>query len=292
LDPQPGNVLMDASDLIIAPASWVADNSVAILSAIGVLIAGWILARVASRAIRNLLPRAYGVDKNFAPLLAQAARYGIVIFALVTAASFLGVPNTSIIAILGAMGLAVALALQNTLSNIAAGIMLIWLRPIAVGEYIVGDGVAGVVVEIGLFGTRLRSTSGLYIFTPNLKLWNGAITNHSREPRRRIEVTITAPDTVNIASVRKMLLKLATSEKRIFTDPPPDVHVVSFTGDNVTVQLRAWVPTPEYNAVLRDTTEKAKNAMKKELAAGEKAEVATAADPHTLKPGEQTPDLS
>src|SRR5690606_5391802 len=133
-----------------------------------------------------------------------------------------------------AAGLAIALALQNTLANIAAGIMLIWLRPIAVGEYIVGDGVAGVVVEIGLFGTRLRSTTGLYIFTPNLKLWNGAITNHSREPRRRIEVSVTAPDTINVATVRKLLLKIATADKRIYTDPPPDAHVASFTGDNVT----------------------------------------------------------
>ena len=191
----PQKALMQASDLIFVPAAWLAANSVAILSAIAVLVAGWILARLAYRAIKNLLPRAYGVDKNFAPLLAQAARYGIVIFAIMTAASFIGVPNTSIIAILGAMGLAVALALQNTLSNIAAGIMLIWLRPISIGEYIVGDGVAGVVVEIGLFGTRLRSTSGLYIFTPNLKLWNGAITNHSREPRRRIEINFTVPET-------------------------------------------------------------------------------------------------
>ena len=279
----PQKALMQASDLVFVPAAWLAANAVAILSAVAVLVAGWILARLAYRAIKNLLPRAYGVDKNFAPLLAQAARYGIVIFAIMTAASFIGVPNTSIIAILGAMGLAVALALQNTLSNIAAGIMLIWLRPISIGEYIVGDGVAGVVVEIGLFGTRLRSTSGLYIFTPNLKLWNGAITNHSREPRRRIEINFTVPETINIGRARKAVLAIAGRDKTVLPDPPATVHVDSFAGDKIILQLRAWVPTPHYLETLRSLAEASKVALNREIAKGDeggKAEVAVAADPH------------
>jgi small conductance mechanosensitive channel len=282
---------MEAQQIVTAPYNWFVANWAALLFALLSLVIGWLVARLVYRLIGRLLPQTYGVSRNFAPLLAQAARYGIIIFAVVTALSFLGVPTTSLLGVLAAAGLAIALALQNTLANIAAGIMLIWLRPIAVGEYIVGNGVAGVVVEIGLFGTRLRSTSGLYIFTPNLQLWNGAITNHSREPRRRIEVSVTAPDTVNVATVRKLLLKIATADRRIYPDPPPDVHVVSFTGDNVTLQLRAWAPTPEYLPVLRDITEKAKAAMKKQLSEGEKAEVATIADPHTTQPHEQTPDL-
>ena len=166
---------MTNSEFLTAPLAWLGDNAISLLTAAAILVLGWYLARLASRAIRELLPRAYGVDKNFAPLLSQVARYGIIIFALVTALNLLGVSNASILAVLGAAGLAIALALQGTLANIAAGIMLIWLRPIAIGEFIQGDGVAGVVVEIGLFGTRLRSSSGLYIFTPNQKLWASAI---------------------------------------------------------------------------------------------------------------------
>ena len=284
---------MPIDDLVTVPAGWFADNGVALAGALAVLVSGWYVSRWVARVIRGLLPRAYGVDKNFAPLLSQAARYGILIFAVVTALSLVGVSSASIYAVLGAAGLAVALGLQNTLSNIAAGIMLIWLRPIAIGEYIVGDGVAGVVVEIGLFGTRLRSTSGLYIFTPNQKLWNSAITNHSREPRRRIDVNITVPDTINVAQARKAMLKIATADKRVQVDPPPTVHVESFTGDKIVLQLRAWVPTPEYLVALRDTTEKSKAAINRMLSeGGEHAEVAVAADPHTQHPGEQTPDLS
>jgi len=273
--------------------AWFNANGLAYLAALATLVIGWYVSRATSRLIRNLLPQAYGIDRNFAPLLAQAARYGIAVFALVTALSFVGVPSASIFAVLGAAGLAVALALQNTLANIAAGIMLVWLRPIAIGEYIVGDGVAGVVVEIGLFATRLRSTSGLYIFTPNQKLWNGAITNHSREPRRRIDVNVSIPDTADVGQARRALLRFATSDKRVQSDPPPSVHVEAFVGDRIVLQLRAWVPTPDYLDALRDTTEKAKIAINRLLAnSNEQAQVELAIDPHTANAADQTPNLS
>jgi small conductance mechanosensitive channel len=272
---------------------WLIANAGGVIAAVITLAVGLYLSRFLSRLVRQLLPRAYGVDKNFAPLLSQVARYGIVIITIVTALGFLGVSSASIYAVLGAAGLAIALALQNTLANIAAGIMLIWLRPIAIGEYVTGDGVAGVVVEIGLFGTRLRSTSGLYIFTPNQKLWNSAITNHSREPRRRIDVNITVPDTINVATARNTMLRIAAADKRVQVDPPPTVHVDSFVGDKIVLQLRAWVPTPDYLNTLRDLTEQVKSAINKTLAAGgQHVEIGLAVDPHTQAPGEQTPDLS
>ena len=226
------------------------------------------------------------MDKNFAPLLSQVARYGIIIFAIVTALNFLGVSNTSILAVLGAAGLAIALALQGTLANIAAGIMLIWLRPIAIGEFIQGDGVAGVVVEIGLFGTRLRSSSGLYVFTPNQKLWSSAITNHSREPHRRIDVNVSVPDTIDIAKARKILLRIASAEKRVLVDPVPSVHVDSFSGSAVNMQLRAWVATPDYLPTLYALTEEAKIALNRELSGSDadKSNISVGAQSGQSKP--------
>jgi small conductance mechanosensitive channel len=280
------------ADLTATLLDWLRAIGLPLLAAGVTLVIGWYLSRTTSRLIRRLLPRAYGIDKNFLPLLSQAARYGIMVFALVTALSFVGVPIASIYAVLGAAGLAIALALQNTLANIAAGIMLVWLRPIAIGEYIVGDGVAGVVVEIGLFGTRLRSTSGLYIFTPNLKLWNSAITNHSREPRRRIDVNISIPDSADVGAARRAILDVATSDTRVQLDPAPTVHVETFAGDKIVLQLRAWVATPNYLDALRDTTEQAKLAINRQLAgSASHAEVVPAADPHTMMPAEQTPNL-
>jgi small conductance mechanosensitive channel len=283
---------MQPADLLFVPYNWIVANYASIAAAVMALVVGWYFAYFVYRLIGRRLPARFGGSRNIAPLLAQSARYAILIFAIVTALGFLGVPSGSLYAVLAAGGLAIALALQNTLANIAAGIMLIWLRPVAVGEYIVGDGVAGVVVEIGLFATRLRSTSGLYVFTPNLKLWNGAITNHSREPRRRIEVSLTVPDTININRIRHLLLEIADDDSRIFKDPAPDVHVVTFGSDNVTMALRAWTSTPDYLPVLRNVTEKAKNAVKSELSEGDRAEVGVAADPHTAGQQQQTPDLT
>lgn len=271
---------MQLPNILVVPLDWIYGNFLSLLGAIAVLVIGWHLARIAARAIKRFLPLANGVDRNFAPLLSQAARYAIIIFAVVTALNLLGVANNSILTVLGAAGLAVALALQGTLSNIAAGIMLIWLRPIAIGEFITGDGVAGVVVEIGLFGTRLRSTSGLYIFTPNQKLWASAITNHSREPRRRIDVNVSVPETIDIPKSRRILLRVASRDKRVLVDPVPTVHVESFAGSAVNMQLRAWVLTPDYLPVLYGLTEECKLALDHELSgsAEDKSNITVAPD--------------
>ncbi len=264
------------------------------LAAVVTLVIGFMLARIAQRALLQFLPRAGGSSVTIAPLAGQAVRYAIIVFAIITALGFMGVPSASIFAIVGAASLALALALQNTLSNVAAGIMLAWIRPIAVGDYITGDGVEGIVIEIGLFGTRLRSTSGLFVFTNNNKLWNGAITNHSREPRRRIDVNVTMPDTANIARMRKALLGIAAKDKRVLAEPAPAVIVDSFGTNTVSLQMRFWVATPDYRSALRDLTEATKLGVNKVLAAGDggTAEVTEAEDPHVAHSGAKTPDLS
>jgi small conductance mechanosensitive channel len=280
---------MTISEFLMIPVAWLTVNGLSLLVAVATVVAGWYIASLAARTIKRLMPLAYGIDKNFAPLLSQAARYAIIIFAVVTALGMLGVSNTSIIAVLGAGGLAIALALQNTLANIAAGIMLVWLRPIAIGEFIQGDGVAGVVVEIGLFGTRLRSSSGLYVFTPNQKLWASAITNHSREPRRRIDVNVSVPDSIDIAKSRTILLRIAGSDKRVLADPIPNVHVDSFSGAAVNLQLRAWVATPDYLETLYALTEEAKIALNRELTGtkADKAGISVTPDPSNPSPETQ-----
>jgi small conductance mechanosensitive channel len=273
------------------PATWTG-LIMPVLGAIAAVILGFIIGRVAQHAVRRWMPRTRSMA-TIAPLAGQAARYLILIFAIITALGFLGVPQASIFAVVGAASLALALSLQNTLSNVASGIMLAWIRPIAVGEYIKGDGVEGEVIEIGLFGTRLRSTTGVYVFTNNNRLWNGAITNHSREPRRRIDVNVTIPDTAHIAQVRKALLGVARKDKRVLPDPEAAVIVDSFNKDTVSLQMRLWVPTPEYRAALRDLTEHSKLAVNKLLEAGDGgvAEVTEAADPHVAQAGSSGPEM-
>ncbi|MEP7240378.1 MAG: mechanosensitive ion channel family protein [Devosia sp.] len=268
-------------NLPFVPPAWLS-VILPIAGAIVVVALGWILSRLAQRAIVHWVPRAGGGALTIAPLAGQAARYAILVVAIVTALSFVGVPTASILTVLGAASLAIALALQGTLSNIAAGIMLAWLRPISVGDYVVGDGVEGIVVEIGLFGTRLRSSSGLFVFTNNNRLWNGAITNHTREPRRRVNIKVTIPDTADLQRARETLLGLAAADTRVLRNVAPSVFVDSFGTNTVTLEMRVWVATPDYRDALRGLTEAAKFAINRMLAQGTGgvAEVKQAADPH------------
>src|SRR5690606_3730986 len=144
-----------------------------------ILMVGWFLSGFLSRGAGNLLPRTGRFDNTITPLVSQIVRYGVLVITFVIVLSQFGVRTASILAVLGAAGLAIALALQGTLSNIAAGVMLIWLRPFSVGEYVDAEGTAGTVVEIGLFGTRLRTYDGIYVFVPNSRLWDAKITNFS-----------------------------------------------------------------------------------------------------------------
>ena len=123
-------------------------------------------------------------------------------------------------------------------------------------------------------------------------MWNGAITNHSREPRRRIDVDVTIPDTANIAAVRKALLAVAGKDKRVLAEPAAIAFVSTFGATTVTLELRLWVPTPDYRAAQRDLKEAAKLAVNKLLAAKDEgvAQVSEAPDPHVAQSGARTPE--
>ncbi len=252
---------MDPTDIVLGPVQWLTANAGSLIAAFVILVVGLFVSGLVARTIVGASAGNVRMDRTFAPLLSQTARYGILIVAIIMALNMVGVPSTSIIAVLGAAGLAIALALQGTLTNIAAGIMLVWQRPVAVGEYVVGDGVEGEIVEIGLFGTRLRSASGLFLFTPNQKLWNGVITNHSREPNRRVQIDLTLPASANLARARGALLAAAAEEPHVLQQPAPTVHVATLTADNATLRLRAWVKTADYRAGLYAITERARSAI-------------------------------
>ena len=236
---------------------WLTANAVAIVTGLVILVAGWVLSRLASQALRQVLQGSRRFDKTIAPLLADLVRYAILLLAVIMALNQMGVQTTSILAVLGAAGLAIALALQGTLSNIAAGVMLIWLRPIATGEYIDTDEVAGTVVQIGLFATRLKSADGVYLFAPNSIIWNTRITNYSREKTRRLDLKVGIGYGDDISKARDVLMKIAKDE-RVMADPEPAVYVSNLGDSAVEMMLRLWVKTPDYWNVLFDFTERAK----------------------------------
>ena len=251
---------LDYSQFVSLSTVWVADNVTRLLTAGVILFVGFWLARMISRQARALLPRTRRVDTTLAPLVSQVVRYAIMIITVVIALSQFGIQTTSILAVLGAAGLAVALALQGTLSNIASGVMLIWLRPFNVGEVIEGEGITGTVLEIGLFATELRTYDGIFIFVPNSRLWDARITNYSRQPRRMVETKISISYEASLPKARQALLEVAKDE-RVLADPEPMVFVAALGASSVDLVLRSWVASGNWWRTNVDFQERAKLAF-------------------------------
>ena len=228
------------------------EYGVDIVGAIVLLIIGWTVAGWARRGVRHALERVPRMDETLKPFLAKLVWYVIMAFVLVAVLNQFGVQTTSVIAVLGAAGLAIGLALQGTLANVASGVMLLFLRPFNIGDYVDAGGIAGTVVEIGLFNTEIKTRKGLCLIVPNKIIWESPITNFSRNPTRRFDITvgISYGDEVNGAT--DLLMGLLTGDERILDDPEP-LAVVEELGDSaVIINLRAWTRAEDFWAAIWD----------------------------------------
>ncbi|MBB5189825.1 small-conductance mechanosensitive channel [Silvimonas terrae] len=213
-----------------------------------ILIVGWWLSNRISALVMRSLSRT-SADATIRPVLASIIEWSVRLLALTAALDRFGVRTTSIVAALGAAGLAIGLALQGTLQNIAAGFMILLLRPFKVGDYIEGAGViAGTVKEISLFYTRLNKADGQGMFVPNSQLWSSAITNYSANSTRRIEAHLVVPHT-EVANAIAHLRMLIDSDNRILTDPAPNVVVSDFTDVGTRITVYAWTQNADFLSV-------------------------------------------
>jgi len=232
-----------------------------VLGAILILIVGWTMSRLLGRWVRTLLTRTHRVDPTVVGFFSVFVRYAVLVVVAVMVLGQFGVQTASIITALGAAGLAIGLALQGTLQNIAAGIMLLVLRPFRVGEYIDAGSLSGTVEEIGLFATELKTLDGLYRMAPNSLLWNVPVTNYSRQAERRYDLVIGIGYEDDIDKAQSVLLDLARTDERILAAPEP-VAFVSELGDSaVSVTLRYWTRSADWWSTSRDMTKAAKIAF-------------------------------
>ena len=228
------------------------EYGVDIVGAIVLLIIGWTVAGWARRGIRHALERVPRMDETLKPFLAKLVWYVIMAFVLVAVLSQFGVQTTSVIAILGAAGLAIGLALQGTLANVASGVMLLFLRPFNIGDYVDAGGIAGTVVEIGLFNTEIKTRKGLCLIVPNKIIWESPITNFSRNPTRRFDITVGISYGDDVNGATDLLMGLLTGDERILADPEP-LAVVEELGDSaVIINLRAWTRAEDFWAAIWD----------------------------------------
>ena len=217
-----------------------------IIGAICILILGKIFVNWFARIINRGMERIPGLDPTLKPLILNIIRYSIYVFVVAAVLAQFGVQTASIITVLGAAGLAIGLALQGTLSNIASGVMLILLSPLKVGEYIDAEGVSGTVVEIGLFSTNLKTFDGIYVSVPNSTLWSSTIRNYSRFPTRRIDSVVGISYEDNVDNAIATLLELLESESRILASPSPKVLVDELADSSVNLKMRCWVASKDF----------------------------------------------
>lgn len=225
---------------------------------INILIAGLIifvgfwLAKLASKAITRIMNRR-NADAGLISFLSSGASLAIKVLIIITAINQMGIQTTSFIAVLGAAGLAVGMALQGTLSNLAGGVLILSLKPFKVGESIQVQGISGVVTQILIFNTVLRTSDNKEITIPNSKISNENITNLSRLKLRRIETYVKLNFGENIELFSEIALKIMNEDKRIHQKPEAPTVVIESISEGVLVFLiRAWTDTAINSAVLFD----------------------------------------
>ena len=231
-------------------------------AAIAIIIVGWIAARALAGLTRRLLSKRTQIDATIKPVFVSLVRYAVLMIAFIAAIAQIGIATTSILAVLGAAGLAIGLALQGTLSNVAAGVMLLLLRPLRVSEYIESDGgIAGTVREVGLFSTLLHSPDGLALFVPNAKLWGTTIKNYSRLGRRLLSLDVRIAYESDIDAATQILFAIAKNDFRVLSETEPSIIVSNVTDGTVTLTLQAWAMASDFVAALSDLRRAAKLAL-------------------------------
>lgn len=237
---------------------WLRMNIMDIAGGIAVLVIGILIGSLIARWIRRGLAHTSRVDVSVAKVIANAVKYTIWSVVLLTVLTQFGVETTSIIAALGGLALAVGLALQGTLSNVASGVMIMIQRPFRVGEVINVGAITGTVDEIGLFTTQLKQPDGVFVMMPNNELWSQPIINFTRHPTRRFELVVGIGYGDNMKEARETLLELANADERVLSDPEPLAFVGSLGDSSVGIGLRVWCETSDYWQVSWDLTEAAK----------------------------------
>jgi small conductance mechanosensitive channel len=228
------------------------------IAAIAIFIIGRWIAKLVRRAVSRVMEKA-DVEPIIIGFVSSIAYIALLAFVVVAALGQLGIQTTSFIAILGAAGLAIGLALQGSLANFAAGFLMIIFRPFKVGDFIEGAGVAGVVREIQVFTTTLKTPDNKTIIIPNAKLSGDNIINFSAEATRRVDMTVGVAYNADLAKVKDVLNDIISKDGRILADPAPQVVVAELADSSVNFVVRVWTNTGDFWGVKCDTTEAIKN---------------------------------
>jgi small conductance mechanosensitive channel len=232
------------------------------LAALAIFIIGRIVAQALTRWFQRF-GSGVNLDPTLSRFLGNMLYTVLLVFVVLTAISTLGVPTTNFLAIVGAAGLAIGLALKDSLANFSSGVMLVFFRPFKVGDQIDAAGASGVVESIRIFNVVLKTPDNRIVTVPNSLIYGGTITNYNAEATRRVDLTIAIGYEADIAQARSVIEAVAAADARIAREPAPEVAVQDVLAMAVTLAVRVWVASGDYAAVRSDLLERVKRVLDK-----------------------------
>lgn len=232
-----------------------------VVYAVVILAVGMWVSFAVSRVIRRQALKRERVDTTLGNFIADIVRYVLMAIVLIAVLQRFGVQTASLVAVLGAATLAIGLALQGTLSNVAGGVMIIFLRPYRIGDYVVIAGAEGIVEDVNIFFTTLRSLESSRILVPNREVWNTAMTNFSIQGRKRCVIVFSVGYEDDLDHVFEVLRRVMTDDPRAMAEPEPWFGVVQHADSAVNVSARVWTATADYWPYRTDMLKRVKQAF-------------------------------
>ena len=240
------DTMSQLEDLDVILAEQVVPYALNVMGAVLILIVGWLIAGWVGKRIRRVCEDSNRLDQTLTPLIAKTVKSVILIATLIAVLSKFGFETTSLVALLGAAGLTIGLAMQGTLSNVAAGVMMLLFRPFEVGDFVSAGGTTGIVDEIGLFMTKMHTLENVFLIVPNSRIWGSEILNYSRNKTRRVDMVFGISYGDDIDKAIRLIRDVLDSEERVLKDPEPLVAVGELGDSSVNLLVRPWTLSSEF----------------------------------------------
>lgn len=239
--------------------NWLTTNGlsfcVSLMGALAFLFIGFWVSKLIVKALRKMMVRKNS-DPGLISFVSSLANIALKIMIIISVMGMVGIQMTSFIAVLGAAGIAIGMALQGTLSNFASGVMILIFKPYKVNDYIEAQGVAGVVKEIQIFNTIITTVDNKTIIVPNSALATNLLTNYSKQDKRRVDWTVGVTYGTDFKVARDSIMRILEADSRILKDPAPFISIIELADSSVNIVVRAWVNTPDYWDVFFDFNNK------------------------------------
>ena len=253
----------DWNEVIVMLKTTGIEFAINLVTAIAIFYVGRMVVGLLMRGLKKMM-QAQDVDVTLQTFVGNLVRMVLLVFVIIAAISALGIQTTSFIAIVGAAGLAIGLALQGSLSNFASGVLIVLFRPYKVGDFVEAAGISGVVEEVQILTTVLKTGDNKKVIVPNGQIMDSVITNYSANDQRRVDMTVGVSYDDDLDKVRSTLEQLVAADDRILDDPACTIAVSALADSSVNFVVRPWVKSADYWGVMFDLTEAIKKRFDKE----------------------------